>query len=181
MTDYFDKLYLLSYLILVLIIIAAYYQFSKSIRVNKLEKLGFESMLGSNEALKRRLKIIAPSHMQNPDLPIGVIASNDGLLVFWSTIYLINKYKITCWCFRKCESNSSEPSENWFQAIHFANINEDNKKQIRRIVYSCMSGFPEMINSDSGLLIVYPRPTISFSNTLQLLQISINYFKEVEQ
>ena len=127
LTDYFDAFHLVSYLILIILGIAVYYQISKSARLKKLSQLGFDSMLGSNESKKRRLLLIAPVHMQDPILPSEIKVTYNGLLVFWSVSQQIRKYKITCWCFRKCESNSTEPAEKWSQAIHFDNIDSLDK------------------------------------------------------
>lgn len=103
---------LVAFAFLVLAVVLFYYQLSKHYRLKQLKELGFKISTASNTILKQRLKLIAPNYMSNPNLDSAVIASYSGLLVFWCATLKSNGCEITCWCFRKCEANTSSHLKN---------------------------------------------------------------------
>jgi hypothetical protein len=175
MTDYFDIFHFVSYLALALIFLALYYQFSKFSRIRAIEKIGFIISTASNEVLKSKLRNLAPIHMSNPELPYGIVASYKGLLVFWCATYMNKRGDVTCWCFRKCESNKDEPQEYWYQAIHVGGLSEEEGNYLVRESNRKIEGLTDITINENGILMIYSRPLFSFSSTLFVLSLAKNY------
>ena len=180
MTDYFDIFHLVFYLALALIFLATYHQFSKIYRLRMIKKIGFIISTGSNEILKRKLRILAPIHMSTPELPYGIVTSYKGLLVFWCAAYNHSRGHITCWCFRKCESNKEEPEEYWYQAIHVSGLSENQINHLSRKSSRKINGLTDITINENGILMVYSRPLLSFSSTESVLNLAKEYLNKPE-
>jgi len=118
--------------------------------------------------------------MSDPELPSELIVSYNGLLVFWCVTYQTKRGDITCWCFRKCESNKSKPEEHWSQAIHVSGLNEEERNYLVRDSRRKINDLTDITNNENGVLMIYCRPLFAFSNTVSVLRLAIDYLNQPE-